>query len=227
MYRAYNPNIGRWISRDPSGEGSGLNLYAYAADSPINYVDSDGLAPKMINDPGIPPGSIIFIAPDGSTFLAPPGTNFQNIYTAGQINGAKGQGAVEDFGQYDFQRNMGLGLSSGDTDFVYYPAYRNASNYAVGVYSAGAGESLNWTDWKAWGYGEFINQSSNAGSAQVEDWIANGFAADWQDMPNGYGCMDSVPDSLTGSNPMSNPYTPTLTLRIDNGSPGAIPEFPF
>jgi RHS repeat-associated protein len=43
MYRAYNPNIGRWLSRDSSGEGSGLNLYAYCGNNPINYVDVLGI----------------------------------------------------------------------------------------------------------------------------------------------------------------------------------------
>ena len=43
QFRAYDPNVGRWISRDPSGEGSGLNLYAYCADSPICATDSSGL----------------------------------------------------------------------------------------------------------------------------------------------------------------------------------------
>ena len=41
--RAYNPNLGRFISRDPSGEGSGLNLYAYCGDNPICATDSSGL----------------------------------------------------------------------------------------------------------------------------------------------------------------------------------------
>jgi RHS repeat-associated protein len=41
--RAYDPNVGRWISRDPSGEGSGLNLYAYCGGNPIDNVDPLGL----------------------------------------------------------------------------------------------------------------------------------------------------------------------------------------
>jgi RHS repeat-associated protein len=44
--RAYNPNLGRFISRDPSGESSGLNLYAYCADNPIDFADPSGLAPS-------------------------------------------------------------------------------------------------------------------------------------------------------------------------------------
>ena len=43
--RAYNPNIGRWLSRDPSGESSGINLYAYCDNSPINLNDPSGLDP--------------------------------------------------------------------------------------------------------------------------------------------------------------------------------------
>ena len=40
-YRAYSPALGRWLSRDPGGEGHGLNLYAYTAD-PINKLDPFG-----------------------------------------------------------------------------------------------------------------------------------------------------------------------------------------
>jgi RHS repeat-associated protein len=43
-YRAYDPNTGRWISRDPSGESISLDLYLYCSNNPINYVDNDGLA---------------------------------------------------------------------------------------------------------------------------------------------------------------------------------------
>ena len=41
--RPYDSNTGRFIQRDPSGEGSGLNLYAYCAGNPVNFTDLLGL----------------------------------------------------------------------------------------------------------------------------------------------------------------------------------------
>jgi RHS repeat-associated protein len=43
-YRPYDPETGRWLARDPIGEDGGLNLYAYVAGSPSNYIDADGKA---------------------------------------------------------------------------------------------------------------------------------------------------------------------------------------
>jgi RHS repeat-associated protein len=42
-YRAYDPDLGRWLNRDPIGETGGLNLYAYAENNAINDVDRAGL----------------------------------------------------------------------------------------------------------------------------------------------------------------------------------------
>ena len=33
-YRAYDPELGRWLSRDPIGEKGGLNLYEYVRNNP-------------------------------------------------------------------------------------------------------------------------------------------------------------------------------------------------
>ena len=39
----YDPNIGRWLSRDPIGENDGSNLYHFCLNSPVNFVDFRGL----------------------------------------------------------------------------------------------------------------------------------------------------------------------------------------
>ncbi|MEZ5329977.1 MAG: RHS repeat-associated core domain-containing protein [Verrucomicrobiales bacterium] len=41
-YRAYDAKLGRWLSEDPIGEIGGLNLFEYAASSPLMYVDPLG-----------------------------------------------------------------------------------------------------------------------------------------------------------------------------------------
>lgn len=43
VYRAYNPTMGRWISRDPIGESGGINLYGYVENNPTDLTDPLGL----------------------------------------------------------------------------------------------------------------------------------------------------------------------------------------
>jgi RHS repeat-associated protein len=40
--RAYDPDLGRWLSRDPIEEFGGLNLHRYAANDPANLIDPLG-----------------------------------------------------------------------------------------------------------------------------------------------------------------------------------------
>jgi RHS repeat-associated protein len=42
-YRSYDPLSGRWINRDPIGEGGGINLYGFCASNSINSVDFLGM----------------------------------------------------------------------------------------------------------------------------------------------------------------------------------------
>ena len=43
-HRAYDPSVGRWLSRDPIGEDSdpAANLYGYVGEDPIGYTDANG-----------------------------------------------------------------------------------------------------------------------------------------------------------------------------------------
>jgi len=42
-FRYYEPNLQRWLNRDPIKEGGGINLYVCFGNSPINYLDFLGL----------------------------------------------------------------------------------------------------------------------------------------------------------------------------------------
>jgi RHS repeat-associated protein len=43
MFRAYDPNLGRWLSRDPIAEAGGINLYEYCYNNPVRFTDPFGL----------------------------------------------------------------------------------------------------------------------------------------------------------------------------------------
>lgn len=42
-FRAYDPELGRWLSRDPIGMAAGPNYYAYVSNDPVNFTDPWGL----------------------------------------------------------------------------------------------------------------------------------------------------------------------------------------
>jgi RHS repeat-associated protein len=45
-YRYYSPGMGRWVNRDPIGEGGGWNLYATVMNAPLRHVDALGRSAK-------------------------------------------------------------------------------------------------------------------------------------------------------------------------------------
>ena len=44
-YCFYNPNTGRWISRDPVGETGGMNVLGFVLNRPTSRIDPDGRIP--------------------------------------------------------------------------------------------------------------------------------------------------------------------------------------
>ena len=47
-FRFYDPDLGRWLSRDPIGEAGGLNLYGYVENNrPLNSTDLLGLLAQI------------------------------------------------------------------------------------------------------------------------------------------------------------------------------------
>lgn len=66
--RAYDATLGNWISRDPIEERGGINLYGYAGNDPVNFVDPSG------QFAGVAVAATLFIALAVSAFLlTPPG----------------------------------------------------------------------------------------------------------------------------------------------------------
>ncbi len=167
-YRQYDARPARWISRDPTLENGGVNLYAYARGNPQDTIDPLGLKGLTIVQ-GVPPGSVSYTAPNGQQFYAPPSADWCDEFDAGEnngewnipgINSAIGQG-----GTYDYQRSGGN----------FYPAYTNAANYGVGVYMAGAGFSQG--EMNALGSLYSFLKSSNANSPNQSAWWQQGYQA--------------------------------------------------
>jgi RHS repeat-associated protein len=78
-HRYYDPGTGRFVTRDPSGYGGGVNLYGFAGDNPVNEMDPSGLDPL---DPDIM-GGIDGLGVDLTTALGRYEWQRYNRWTAG------------------------------------------------------------------------------------------------------------------------------------------------
>lgn len=76
-YRAYDPDLGRWLNRDPIGEAGGSNLYNYASNDSVNRSDPLGLLTVLVHGTKLRNSSDPYFAPQfiravGRTFRENP-----------------------------------------------------------------------------------------------------------------------------------------------------------
>jgi RHS repeat-associated protein len=71
LYRAYDPDAGRWLNQDPIQERGGINLYGFVGNNPVNWLDPLGLEPGYGNPVSGPNGPVGPSAPTGTSFPVP------------------------------------------------------------------------------------------------------------------------------------------------------------
>jgi hypothetical protein len=145
---AGNPDGGQWTG-DDSADGSAGSSPSVLQDQPSSATGTVLADYKVIKEP--PKDAKVVIPADGvpikagdppALLIAPPRADFRQVFAAGQAIASLPpldqtvhiRAALHQGGTYDFQRDP----IRQETQ----PAYANASNYAVGVYLAGAGYPL-------------------------------------------------------------------------------------
>lgn len=150
MFRAYDPNTARWLSRDPLGEGSDATLYSYVWNDPLELFDPLGLGARGEGPHGGGGGGTDTAAADAALINSTEADifnfidSFSLIYwyhhpattavelgvgkpvTVGIVKGLQGSScpAASATGNVLAQRlpQLGLGLMIGATIYDYYSA---------------------------------------------------------------------------------------------------------
>jgi RHS repeat-associated protein len=113
LFRAYDPQLGRWLSADPLGEMGGMNLYAYVGGNPINFWDILGLTgypstfvgPLRGDDyyiPDGPPGADVKANCDKAKKIINPFTFKSMVKNKGPWDYKQHGRQYEDFGNYNY-----------------------------------------------------------------------------------------------------------------------------
>jgi RHS repeat-associated protein len=72
LFRFYDPNLQRWINRDPLGEWGSINLFRFARHSPTTAIDPDGDSDQnVVFTVTAPPGAGLALTAAPTTFIGP------------------------------------------------------------------------------------------------------------------------------------------------------------
>ncbi|OZB75628.1 MAG: hypothetical protein B7X29_10195, partial [Halothiobacillus sp. 13-55-115] len=147
-YRAYDPKIGRWLSRDPIREAGGVNLYGYVYNNPIMFYDPYGL--WAWGDP-FPQGLVDFSAGFGDTvsFGATDWVRDQmGVNDAvDKCSGAYTSGTYAGYGWGAGLGGAGLARSAGWS--VNFNRYKNAGGGGINLMKDGARKfGVDWHRFK-------------------------------------------------------------------------------
>jgi len=189
---------GQWTSGDAGEEGSILlvgpsfPITTGVEPPPIDLSKTiwplyawDGSASRrlksgMIKVYRIPKNAVRYVSPSGQEFYAPAGIDFKAMHDLAKCKPPLPEGkAIRHYGAFDFQRNAGQGPQKDTNNDHFYPAYTDASNYAVGVYTHGEGDSREFAVAKARAFA--LKNSGNAGDPRQESMWVKG----WNDAEAG------------------------------------------
>ena len=126
QYRAYDPRIARWLSRDPIEEYVSPNLYTYAGGDPIGFIDPSGLKNVYCNS-GNPRGNFqpgdTLMLPNGWSAYSNPTSESTDVYPPGMSPG-NGQPAYSiPYGQSYNIPGTDVTVTNGHAGTATYPSY--------------------------------------------------------------------------------------------------------
>jgi len=147
---AGGPGGGQWTA---GGGGAGSAPSTTIVTGVDGRLPGEPLIKPLLTVPGLPANARTFTY-NGNDIHVPPNADFKKVYDAGAANGRANilgiKAAISHYGSFDFQRNEGHGWLGQNLGVNYfYPEYVKASNFAVGVFMAGAGFTWPETDYIA------------------------------------------------------------------------------
>jgi len=134
-FRDYSPQLGRFLQCDPAGYIDTMNLYAYCANNPVNWIDPFGLCKEE--------GSTVTM-PDGTEIPCPNGYDpLKQAEASRNIDPLTWYNKVNHGGSWDWKRE-------GHKDMeITHPEYEALGNFDYGVTGSAQGIPASVLHWGA------------------------------------------------------------------------------